>query len=830
MNSMGFAARGLRRQWRRGELLVLVGALTIAVASAAAVGLFNDRVLQAMTASGSEAIAADLRLELRSPISPARREQIVTYNLTLADTVTFASVAIHAQQTALVAVKAVDANYPLRGALRIALAGGDEVSVQHGPPPGHVWVEHRVLAELGMHLGDTLKLGRSSFTVSARVVVEPDRGAGFIGLAPRLMMNTQDLAATKLLEAGSRATYRLLIAGTPAQIQTFRHAFKPKLKIGETLRNAAESRPSLRAALDRAASFLNLAALVAVILAAVAIAMSAHQHALARYDELALIKTLGAQKGFLMRMLLWQLFLLGLCGALVGVFLGYIAQGILAHLVGGAMDLTLPPAHLLSLVPALITGLVILFGFAWPALAQARHAPPARVFQRSLPLPAWYGRMLWLAALAATAGLVIWRSTDLKLAGSVLAGGGAAAVLLWLSARGAIAGLSRLPMHSFLLRKPGVRLGVQALLRRPQASALLAVGFGVGLSVLFLLILVRGDLLSGWQQNVAASAPNQFVVNIAADQVAGTKAYLQNSGFDDINIFPMVRARLISLNGKPLQGADSKQEDSAEFLNRELNLSWQWPLKSDNKILKGRWWRSDDKGQALVSVEESVADRLGLALGDTLGFDMAGQEFSAQVTSIRKVDWTSMTANFYLLFPPGFLDAYPTTFITSLHVTPSQEDSLGGLVRKYPNISLLNVGALLRQIRHVIDRVSMAVEFVFVFTLLAGALVLFAAVQGSRMQRRNEAAVMRALGAQGRLIKTALLTEFLLVGTLAALLAAVVAQILAIVLATQVFDLEYTIRPMQWMLAIAVSVAGIGTVGMLSVRDILRQPAMTSLR
>lgn len=828
--ALRYAARSLRRDWRRGELLVLLFALATAVASAAAVNLFNDRVRQAMTVSGGDAIAADLRLELRAPLAAPRRAQIENTGLKTADTTTFASVALAGEKTALVAVKAVSANYPLRGELRIERASGAGQTLAHGPPPGEVWVARRVLAELGLALDDTLQLGESSFKITALITLEPDRGTGFIGLAPRAMINLQDLAATQLIQPGSRATYRLLLAGEADSVRQFRSDFEPTLAVGESLENAGEARPALRAALDRADVFLNLAALVAVILAAIAIAMCAHQHAVSRYDEIALIKTLGAQRGFLWQALFWQMLLLGTAGTLLGVLVGVGAQAVLSAIIADVMQLQLPPPAAYSLLPAVLTGTVVLFGFAWPALAQARHAPAARVFQRALALPPWRGRLVSLSALVTVSALVIWLSGDLALALRVLGGTALTAGLLWLLAHLGIKLLAWMDLRGRATRFRGAGLGLQALVRRPRESALLAVGFGVGLSVLFLLVLVRGDLLAGWQQGLAADAPNRFVVNIGPDQTEAVRGYLQNNKLGDPDIFPMVRARLVELNDKPLQGDSVDAEDAAEFLRRELNLSWQWQMKPDNALLAGQWWQPEDAGKGLVSVEASVAERLQLELGDTLGFDVAGQSFTAKVASIRSVDWASMTANFYLLFPPGFLDPYPATYITALHVDTAQEPALNGLVREFPSISLLDIGVILQQIRDIADRVSRVVELVFVFTLLAGVLVLFAAVQGSRAQRRNEAAVMRALGAQGRLLKTAHLTEFLVLGGLAALLATVVAQAVAIVIATQLLDLDYHLRPELWLAAIASATLAIGAVGLISVRDVLRQPALASLK
>lgn len=832
MNSARFAWLQLRREGLRGDLLLLVAAVAIAVAAAAAVSLFTDRVRAAMAAGGGEAIASDLRLELRDRLAPDRREAMQAAGLRVAETVEFASVGIQpgGENTALVSVKAVEPAYPLRGEVIISrdAEGSSGQTIGSGPPAGAVWVERRVLAELDLRLGDRLQLGESELEITARLIAEPDRGAGFLGLAPRVLMNLADVPATKLLQPGSRAEYNVLLAGEPDAVRGWRAETEPTLGRGESMESASEARPALQRALDRAEVFLDLSALIAVILAGIAIAMTAHQHALRRYDEIALIKSLGARRGFLGRMLAWQLVMLGSAGIVLGLSLGWTAQAVLSGIAARALSLELPGASPLSLWPALLTGAVILGGFAWPLLAAARNAPPLRVLQGSAAGdPAT--RALYPVAILSVVGLVAWQTGDLMLCLYVLGGGLLSAIVLWAAARLFLKGLGLL-VDRALVPVGGWRQGVTALLRRPQQTSLLIVAFGIGLAVLFTLAIVRTDILASWEQSIDEDAPNRFLINIAPDQVDQVERYLREQMSRSPELYPMIRGRLTQRNGEALPNDKVDREEAGELMRRELNLSWQAELKNDNQVVTGQWFTGEDHGRALVSIDESVAERLNVGLGDSLGFDVAGETFSAEISSIRHIDWDSLQANFYLIFPPGFLDDYPTTWITSIKVEPADEAALSTLIRRFPNISTLDIQVILRQLEQVIDRVSLAVEFVFLFTLMAGALVLLAAIQTTRHERLREAAVMRALGARASLLRRAALAEFLGVGLLSALLATLCAQTLAVVLAVQLLDLDYQLRPLVWLLAIGLAAGSIATAGMLGIRGVLRQPALASLR
>lgn len=833
-SALRLALRHIAHQRRSGDWRVLVAALVVAVAAVAAVGLITDRVRVALTQQGSHLLAADLRLNLRAPPQADQRRLISAAGVQSARVTVFPSVVTRGDALELVSVKAVERAYPLRGALIIRRANdspqANRETVRHGPPSGRIWVQASLLSALDVSIGDTISLGKKSFTIGAILVFEPDRSTGFVNIAPRVMMAHKDLAATGLLTAGSRAQYHVLLAGEPAQIDAVAAALESTLEAGESLQTPAEARPALAAALDRADVFLDLAALVAVILAAVAIALAARQHALRRLDEIALIKTLGAPRNFVRRLLLWQLTILGLIGIALGLAAGFVAQAGLAWAVTALLDLELPGPSPVAAWPALATAAVLLAGFAWPALSQARFAPPARVFTRSADTGRWRALRVYLAAVAAIALLSAAATRDAKLAAYVFGAVMISAMLLAGLANLLLRGLTLL-QRSWAQRLPaGLRMGLAAVVRRRGASVIQITAFGIGLTVLFLLIVVRGDLLASWEADVAANAPNRFLVNIAPKQSDAVQAFLKERGLAVPHLYPLVRARLVAVNGEAIADNPELAEAAGDLAQRALNLTWQRKLKADNTIIAGHWWQPDDYGKPRISIAASVAERLDVGVGDSLSFDVAGQRFTARITSIREINWSSLQANFFVSVAPGFLGDYPTTYITSLYLPPGRNRVLVDLVDRFPNISVINVAAIVDQVKRVVARVSLAVELVFGFTLAAGVMVLLAAIQASRDERRREAAVLRALGARSRRLRQSAATEFLIIGLTSALLAAIVAQVCAALLATQLLDLACQIRIPVWLMAIGIATVAIATVGMLSIRDVLRQPAWASLK
>ncbi|HRC72607.1 MAG TPA: FtsX-like permease family protein [Candidatus Competibacter sp.] len=822
------ALRALRRDWRAGELRVLAVALLIAVASVAAVGFFADRIQQAMEHKASELLGADLAVSSSNPLQPTLAETARQQGLAVADILNFRSVVVSGDLTQLAEVKAVGPGYPLRGALQVSdQPFGPARSVTGIPEPGQVWLDERLLQTLGLQVGGSVNLGSRGFRIGQVLAYEPDRAGDLFSLAPRLLVNLADIPSTGLIQRGSRVEYRLLLAGEPAALQAFRTWAGPVLKTGEKLQGVRDARAELRVALERAQRFLNLAALVSVILAGVGVAIAARRFAARHWDSVAILRCVGATQPLVTRLFVLELLLLAAAAGAAGSVVGYIAQyglsGVLGPLVSRA---ELPSPSWRPLLPASLTGLITLLGFGLPPLLRLREVPPLRVLRRDLGpvdprLLALYGP----AALASVA-LLAWQAGEWRLALYVCAGVAGTVIVLSLAAWGLVKALN-------LLRgRVGVawRFGLANIARRGPGSAAQVVALGLGLMALLVLTLVRTDLLASWRSSLPADAPNHFLVNIQPGEVTAVGDFLRQRGLNGIELFPMVRGRLNAINGRAVGPDDYDNPRAKGLVEREFNLSWTERWQADNRIVAGRWWTAAERGQGLASVEQGLAQTLGIALGDTLRFQVAGQSLDAKVASLRSVEWDSFRVNFFVLFPPGLLDAYPATWITSFHLPKDQKPLLAELVRHYPSVTVIDVDALMGKVREIMDRVIVAVEYVFLFTLAAGLVVLYAAIQATQDERRFESAVLRTLGARQAVVRESLLAEFATLGLLAGVLAAAAATVVSFVLAVQVFDFPYRWNPWVWLLGAGAGVVGVGLAGLFGARSALNQPPWRALR
>lgn len=827
MSSLRFAWRGLRRDWRAGELRILIFALIIAVASLTSVSFFTDRVHRAMQNQAAELLAADLVVLSSLPIAKAWTEQAHALGLASAEVMTFPSVALAGDRTQLVEVKAVGSNYPLRGSLKVTDLPYGEESVAHGVPlPGKVWLDPRAAVELRVQPGARLQVGALTASLDRILSYEPDRGGDLFSIAPRLLMNLADVPRTELLGPGSRVSYRLLVAGEADALRAFRVWMEARLPAQARVLDVRDARPELRLALERAERFLRLAALVSVVIAGVAVATSARRYAARHLDGAAVMRCLGATQGFLVRMHLTQLLYLGLAASFLGALLGYAAQAGLAWLLAGLLVDQLPPPSLFPWLTGVATGALALIGFALPPILRLREVPPARVLRRDLgPMPARtvtvYG-----AALASMAALVFWQVEDVKLASHVLIGAVLAVLVLVAVAKLMVRSLS------VLRARVGVawRYGFANIARRAQASVAQVVAFGLGIMVLLLLSLVRSDLLSAWQQSLPDDAPNQFVINIQPEQVEAVKAFFAQRGLPSSELYPMVRGRLVAINGQPVTPEDYADDRARRHLQRELNLSWMARLPSDNRILAGQWWKGETHGSAEISIEQSLADPLNLKLGDALTFRMADRELELRISSLRKVEWDSFRANFFVVAPPGVLEDYPATYITSFHIDPAQRGVLSELVRQFPNLTLIDVDAIMTKVRDIMDKVNLSIRYVFLFTLLAGLAVLYAAIQATHDERLYEGALLRTLGASRTRVMQGLAAEFVALGLLAGLLAAIGASLTAYLLAQRVFQLDYAFNPWIWWLGMGGGALGVGLFGLWGTRFVLSRPPLAVLR
>lgn len=823
--------RLLRRDWRSGELRVLLIALLIAVTCVTSVSFFTSRISQALVNQSSELLGADLRLVSDHPlkglaINTARKDGLHT-----AETRSFRSMVMADGHAQLVEIKAAGTGYPLRGELRIATDQFlQDKTTNELPKSGEVWVSPRLLQQFGLSVGDRVQVGNLSVRITAILTYEPDRSGNMFSLAPRLLMNLEDLPATGLEQEGSRIRYMLLVAGEQKQVEKYRQQMKPSLGRGERLEGASDARREIRIALSRAQQFLGLAAVVAVVLACVAIAMAARRFSQRHLDTCAIMRCFGARQSQLTMIFLSQLIVLGLLAGLLGVLAGYFAQSVLTNLLGGLLLVKLPQPSVMPVFIGLGVSFGGLMGFALPPILQLRNVPTMRVLNRDL---AGVSRGIkpvtvtsYLLGLAALAALVLIQAGDLKLGFWLLTGLVGTVLVLWLVSRLLVQGLKHVARHG----SSAWRFGLVNLTRRTNASVIQVMAFGVGLMVLLLLTVVRGDLLRGWAQSIPPDAPNRFVINIQPDQLKAVKAFLKQKGLEAATLHPMVRGRLIEINGKPVSARDYQEQRTKNLVDREFNLSWAEKLQKDNKIVDGRWWDKKDKGKHFFSVEAEIARAIGIKVGDSLTYNIAGQHFTAKVSSLRTVQWDSMRANFFVLTPPGALDGYPVSYITSFYLPNKEARYLDEMVKAFPNLTVIDIASILSQIRLIIERVSLAVQYVFIFTLAAGLTVMYAAIQSTLDERLRENAILRALGAQRRRLWKSLAAEFVTLGSLAGLLAAITAGVVGFGVAHYVLDLEYVANHWLWIAGLLSGGVGVGLAGIIGARKVLNSPPLTVLR
>jgi putative ABC transport system permease protein len=826
----------LIRDWRAGELAVLAAALLVAVAAMTGVAFLTDRVGQAVEMRAAESLAADLRLAATDRPSMDHEALATEYGMRSArvssmPSVVFADPPDPAQADAgpantLAAVRAVTAGYPLRGQLKTSERLLGEVRVNDGiPAPGEAWAAPRLLARLGADAGIRLEVGATTLRVTRVLDFRPDEGWSFVDLAPTLLINEADLPATELVQPGSRVSYRLLFAGDRGQVDAFKSALEKQLAEGERLEDIRDTNPQIRSSMERSGRFLNLASLVSVLLAAVAVAMAARRYSHRHRDRIALMKCMGAGQSTILRSSVWQLLMLALAGGIAGSVLGFLAQLGLAWLMRDLIGQTLPAPGLEPAALGLVTAFSILAGFALPDLAQMGRTPPLRVLRHDLePPPLRYGAG-WLAGVAAVLALLLWIVRDTHLVLTIFAG--AAATFLALGAAG---WLLVKALRGFR-GAAGVawRYGLANIARRGRESVIQVVAFGLGLMVLLLLSTVRTDLMDTWRQSLPADAPNQFLINIQPRETAPMAEFLQQRDLDAPRFVPLVRARMTAINGQDVTQMTFEDPQGESWARRDANLSWSDTLQADNRIVSGRFWDPDFSG-AEVSVEEEFGRELGLKLGDEVTFDIAGEPVSATVTSLRTVAWDSFSPNFFMVFSPGVLEPFPATYITSLHVDDGRKDVVLDLMREFPSVTAIDLDAVLSQVRDVMDKAALAVQAVFLFTLLAGLTVLWAAVQATRDERRYESAMLRTFGASRRRVLGGVATEFLAIGLLAGVLAASGATLAGYLLAENLFALEYGFSPALWLAGPLLGMLFVGLSGLAATWRVISQAPVSVLR
>jgi putative ABC transport system permease protein len=834
------AWRQMLRDLRAGELRLLVVAVMLAVAALTAVGFFADRINGGLARDARQLLGGDAIVSSDQPAPPAFAAKARELGLLTASTAGFPSMGRASEQqggaSRLVSVKAVSEAYPLRGQVTVGGAPGAKEELRAGAPQrGTAWVDPALLGALNLKVGDTLLLGDASLRIERRIVNEPDRGTGFASFAPRVMLNEADLPATGLIQPASRVNYRLAVAARGSDeraVQQFVAWAEAQVKSaglrGLRIESLATGRPEMRQTLDRAAKFLNLVALLSALLAAVAVGIASRDFASRHLDDCAMLRVLGLPQRTIALQYIAEFGAVGLIASVAGVVLGFAVHYVFVLLLAGLVDSSLPAPSLWPALFGLGVGFTLLMGFGLPPVLQLAQVPPLRVIRRDVGALRPASIAVLAAGALGFAALLLAVSSDLKL-GLIAVGGFAAAIAVF-------ALLSWLAVMLLRRAVPEARaprwlvLATRQIAARPAFAVLQVSALSVGLLALVLLVLLRTDLIDSWRQATPKDAPNRFVINVQPDQAEAFRQRLDDAGVKRYDWFPMIRGRLVAINGKPVRLEDYAEDRAQRLLDREFNLSHDADMPPHNLLAAGRWTRDEPNA---VSAEEGLAQTLGLKLGDELRFDVGGATAQGRITSLRKVDWSSMRVNFFVMFPTANMVDVPVSYIAAYRAPEGPKGGVAfdnGLARDFPNITAIDVSASIAQIQRVLDQVVRAVEFLFGFTLAAGLVVLFAAVTATREARSREFAVMRALGASGTLLGQVQRAELLGVGALAGVLASGAAMAVGWALARYVFEFSWSAAPWVPLAGGAAGALLALAAGWWGLRDVLRRPVVQTLR
>jgi putative ABC transport system permease protein len=825
MRILKLSFKSFIRDWRAGEMQLITIAIIIAVGSLTSVSFFTDRVRQVMEIQATELLAADLVLQSRQVIPENVRNSAEAAGLDTALITSLRSMVLAEDNIQMAEIKAVESTYPLRGELRITLdLFSQEQITTEIPARGTVWVDSRLFQLLGLEINDQISVGASNFTVSKIISYEPDRGGDMFTMAPRLMMNLSDLEDTNLILPASRVEYKLLLRGQQDALDEFRR--KIDRSEGLRFRGIRNARPELRSALERAEQFLGLAVLVSIALAGLAVAMSSQQYVIRHFDNCAMMRCLGATQRTINSIYIYQLLILSILSSLAGCILGYIAQYLLSNMLSGLTSASLPGASMYPVFSGMAAGIVTVMGFALPQILRLRLVSPLRVLRRELnPVPL-SGLSCYGAAILALALLTPWQSGSMRLTIISLLGLISTALLLAAGARILISLLNRYRTTLGF----AFRFGLSNIVRRANLSMAQILGIGLGVMVMLLLTLVHTDLLESWRNRLPEGTPNYFLINIQDDDLPRLRSFLEHEESADARFFPMSRGRLAAINGETVIPENISDPDARRWSRREYNLTWSEQLPAGNTIRAGRWW-DEASGQTLeLSLDQEFASELGVKLNDTMTFLIAGRELTARITSLREVEWDSFNVNFFVVASPGALEGAPASYVTSFYLPPDSRNVIIDLVKTFPSITVYDVDALITQVRKIMDQVIRTIEFVFGFTILAGIVVLVAALQTTHTERSYESALLSTIGASRNQIRSGLIMEFLSIGLIAGVLAAISATLIEALLAKYVFNMSIIINIKIWFIAPLICTFIIVAVGMAGTRRVLFTPPIVTLR
>lgn len=811
---------------RAGKMTVILLALILAVTSATVISVFSQRLDSAMLNKSTELLGADLRIRSRDAIPQNWYQQASDLGLKTATTLEFPSVVLLNQEMALAAVKAVDNSYPLKGQLGTKENG----TITKGPSKGNVWLEARLLALLNAKLGDEVEVGAIKLTISATIVNESDRAGNFYSLSPRLMMNLEDVTAANLVQPGSRVSYRMLVAGVPEALESLQLHLEPLLASHQRFESLTDNNQALAASLDKARSYLSLASMLAIILAGIAIAMAAQDYARHHFDSSALLRTMGASRKYVTQLYLSQLLYLALFASLIGLALGYFGQELLSELLAttlkpGSTGAELPSAGLSAWLIASLTAPITLMGFALPPLLRLGRVSPLRILRRELEPMAWNSWAIYGLGLAMMSLLNYWFSQDLIMTLIIILGGFSVLLIL----------LFLLQLLLYLVNKilPKTKLSMtmrfawQQINRDRYRTSIQILAFALTMMVMLIIGIVRNDLLQDWQRNLPQDSANFFAMNIQSYQVDSYQQDLESAGFTTSTAFPMVPGRLIAINHISVKDDQRYSQDPA--VQRDLVLSGGTALPVGNTVTLGEWFISGSS-QSELSIAENLSTRLGISIGDELTFDVAGQKITARISSVRKVDWGTLKPNFFILFSPDIVEQLPLNYLTSFHVPEDKVNELTQIIRDYPGITLLDMSQVLLQIQGLLGQVTLAVEYLLILVLLAGVLVLLAALHSSLDDRLQQGAILRTLGAKRQQLQLMQWLEFMLLGVLAGIIAVAGAEVICWLLYEKLFQMQYPWHLNYWLWIPLSSGFLIALLANRGLTTVIKQPPLVILR
>ena len=832
MNLPRISFRMLVCDWRAGELNLLLFALVIAVGGIATVGFFVDRVQLTLSRQGNQLLGADLIIVSDHQISQHYTDEALRLGLVVSNALKFPSMVAKGENSLLTEIKAVATDYPLRGELRISDNISNVSSLRADyipnaiPSSGSVWVDDKLANRLTLKQGDTIEVGATKLTVTALITQEPDHSIGFISLAPRLLINAVDLPATNLIKQGSRVTYRLLIAGDAGLVKSFKSWAQARLVLGEKIEDIRDARPEIKTVLERAEKFLSLAAMASVVLATVAIALAVRQFILRHLDTCAVMRCLGTSQKKILKLYLYYFIMFGIAASSIGCVLGLISQEVLTYWLSTIAEVEIPPPSLLPAIHGLLFGMAILLGFALPPLLNLKSVPALRVLHRDIGSQNTGSLAGYATGLVTLLVLFLWQAGDAQLGISVMSTFIFAVVVF-----GFFGFLMIKILSSLLGQTRGAwHYGLASILRRTAINVVQIIAIGLGIMALLTLTLIQNNFLQDWRAGLPSDTPNYFLVNIQTDQLRPLENFFEQNDILSPTVFPMVRGRLISINNKIVLSENYFDTRAKRLIEREFNLSWAEEIRSDNKIIAGHWWENGGIGEAVVSIEEGVAKTIGIHLGDVLTYEIAGQILSVTVTSLRKVNWDSFRVNFFVVTPPSILKQYPATYITSLYLQKEQLAVINKLVKNFPNFLVIDVEAIIAQVQKIMEQVTKAIEFVFLFTLLSGLAVLYAAIVTTHDERVYEAAIFRVLGANRRQLVRVWVIEFAILGGLAGLLAAIGASSLNYIVGKYALNMPYTFNSWVFLTGLLFGGIGVVVVGLIGTRGALTRPPLQTLR